>query len=275
MVVDGVPIRDRPPLDSPDVRLSARWEAFILGLTLLSIGNIAIVAFAQLREVGEIALTIEVALTAIFAGDFLRRLTVATNRRAYVLRGYGWLDLIGCLPGLRLVRSIRVARAFRQLGDYGGVRPVAKQVFANRAQGSLLLVILVAIYVIEFGSMAMLASETRSSDANITTSSDALWYIMVTISTVGYGDLYPTTSLGRVVGVVILVVGVGLFTTLTGFLANIFVNPTPRASNQPLPPTDSTGQPGTQTGLPSTTTIVAPETALPPSPIVTPMDRRS
>jgi hypothetical protein len=122
--------------------------------------------------------------------------------------------------------------------------------------------------------MAMLASEARSPGANITTSSDALWYIMATISTVGYGDLYPTTSLGRIVGVFILIVGVGLFTTLTGFLANIFVNPTPRASSQPLPPPDSTGQSSTQGGLPSTTTVVASETALPPSPIVTPVERR-
>jgi hypothetical protein len=97
----------------------------------------------------------------------------------------------------------------------------------------------VALYVIEFGSMAMLASEAQGSNANIKTSSDALWYIMATISTVGYGDLYPTTGMGRIVGVFILIVGVGLFTTLTGFLANVFVNPTPRAKPQPLQRVDS------------------------------------
>jgi hypothetical protein len=273
MVVDGVPIRDRPQIDPPDVRLSTRWEAFILGLTLLSIGNIAVFALAQLREVGEVALTVEIAITAIFVGDFLRRLSVATNRRAYVVHGYGWLDLIGCLPGLRIVRTIRVVRVLRRLRDYGGVRPVAKQVFANRAQGSLLLVTLIAIYVIEFGSMAMLAAEARSPDANIRTSSDALWYIMATISTVGYGDLYPTSALGRIVGVFILIVGVGLFTTLTGFLANIFVNPTPRASIQPLPPPDSNGQPVTPGGVPSTTTAATVEPVRPPTPIVTRMDQ--
>ncbi len=275
MVVDGVPIRDHPRLDSPDVRLSTRWEAFILGLTLLSIGNIAFIALAQLREVGEVALTVEIAITAIFVGDFLRRLSVATDRRAYVVRGYGWLDLIGCLPGMRIVRTFRVVRVLRRLRDYGGVRPVARQVFANRAQGSLLFVTLIAIYVIEFGSMAMLASEARSPDANITTSSDALWYIMATISTVGYGDLYPTTALGRIVGVFILIVGVGLFTTLTGFLANIFVNPTPRASSPPPPLTDVRAQPNIPAGFSTTTPVVAPETVQPPAPVVTPIERQS
>jgi voltage-gated potassium channel len=226
-----------------DVRLSARWEIFILGLTLLSLANIVIVAIAQLEEVGKVALTIDIALSVVYIGDFLRRLAVATNPRAYVVRGYGWLDLIGCIPGFRLVRIVRVSQALGELRDYGGLRPVARHVFANRAQGSLLLVLLISIYVVELGSIAMLSSEADSPDANITTSSDALWYIMVTISTVGYGDLYPTTGLGRIVGVLILIVGVGLFTTLTGFLANIFVVPATRARSEPASQPDSPGLP--------------------------------
>ncbi len=272
MAVDGVPITHLPPSSAAEVRLSTRWEVFMLGLTILSLSNLAIIAIAQLEEVGEIALTVEVAITAIFAGDFLRRLSNATNRRSYVLHGYGWIDLIGCIPGLRVVRIVRVGRALHRLRDYGGVRPVARQIFANRAQGSLLLVTLIAIYVIEFGSMAMLVSESRSADANIRTSSDALWYIMVTISTVGYGDLYPTTALGRIVGVFILIVGVGLFTTLTGFLANIFVIPTPRVSNQPLVPPDSSRQSGAAGTGSGTTTVVAANTSQQTSPIVAPTD---
>jgi Ion channel len=61
--------------------------------------------------------------------------------------------------------------------------------------------------------------------ANITTASDALWYTIVTISTVGYGDYYPVTDAGRVAGAVIIVVGVGIFGTFTGYLANLFLSP--------------------------------------------------
>jgi voltage-gated potassium channel len=244
MSFDGAP--SWAPSDMANVRLSARWEAFMLGLTLLSLANIAFVAFARLAEVGKVALTVDIAISVVFIGDFLRRLAVARNPRAYVSRGYGWLDLIGCVPGLRLVRIVRVSQALHQLGDYGGIRLVARQVFANRAQGSLLLVLLISIYVIELGSIAMLSSEANSPDANITTSSDALWYIMVTISTVGYGDLYPTTGWGRIVGIMILIVGVGLFTTLTGFLANIFLVPGQRSGQQTSFHPDSTGQPNPQ-----------------------------
>jgi voltage-gated potassium channel len=64
-----------------------------------------------------------------------------------------------------------------------------------------------------------------SVDANIVTAGYALWYLVVTMSTVGYGDRYPVTEIGRVFGATVLVVGVGVFGTLTGFLANAFLAP--------------------------------------------------
>jgi hypothetical protein len=80
--------------------------------------------------------------------------------------------------------------------------------------------------VLEFGSLQILYLEQNAPDANITTASDALWYTMVTISTVGYGDQYPVTDPGRVLGSLIIVVGVGIFGTFTGYLANLFLGPT-------------------------------------------------
>ena len=52
-----------------------------------------------------------------------------------------------------------------------------------------------------------------------------MWYLIVTMSTVGYGDQYPVTGIGRLIGSLIIVVGVGVFGTLTGFLANLFLSP--------------------------------------------------
>jgi voltage-gated potassium channel len=80
-------------------------------------------------------------------------------------------------------------------------------------------------FVLEFGSFAILKAEMANPDANIKTASDAIWYTLVTISTVGYGDRYPTTNLGRIIGAVIIIVGVGIFGTFTGYLANLFLSP--------------------------------------------------
>jgi voltage-gated potassium channel len=71
----------------------------------------------------------------------------------------------------------------------------------------------------------MLAIEPQSPEANITTAQDALWYMVATLSTVGYGDQYPVTTQGRLLGAFVILTGVGIFGTLTGYLANFFLSP--------------------------------------------------
>ena len=89
----------------------------------------------------------------------------------------------------------------------------------------MLTLLLIGILVLEFGSLVMLILERNAPGANITTASDALWYVIVTMSTVGYGDQYPVSNAGRELGTFIIVIGVGIFGTLTGYLANLFLAP--------------------------------------------------
>ncbi len=71
----------------------------------------------------------------------------------------------------------------------------------------------------------MLQFESRSPDSNIKTGGDALWWAMVTITTVGYGDFYPVTTLGRLTGVSVMFAGVGIIGALASILASILVPP--------------------------------------------------
>jgi voltage-gated potassium channel len=79
--------------------------------------------------------------------------------------------------------------------------------------------------VLEISSLLIISIEARLPEANIKTASDAIWWGYVTITTVGYGDLYPVTNSGRTVGIFLLTAGVGLFGVLTGYLANAFLAP--------------------------------------------------
>jgi len=79
--------------------------------------------------------------------------------------------------------------------------------------------------MLQFGALAILSAERYAPDANITSASDAIWWTYVTITTVGYGDHYPVTNGGRIVGILVMTAGVGLFGTLSGFLANAFLTP--------------------------------------------------
>lgn len=90
-------------------------------------------------------------------------------------------------------------------------------------QGTFTLVSLVSIILIIFSAIAILQLEKGVSDSNIQTAGDALWWAFVTITTVGYGDFYPVSYEGRIVAAVLMIAGVGLFGTFTGFVASWFL----------------------------------------------------
>jgi voltage-gated potassium channel len=106
-----------------------------------------------------------------------------------------------------------------------GARNLLHQIFRNRAGTAVYLVAFLIILVLEFGSLAVLAVEHGVPGSNIETAGDALWWTIVTIATVGYGDLYPVTGTGRLLGIFVITLGVALFGVVTGFLANRFVEP--------------------------------------------------
>jgi voltage-gated potassium channel Kch len=136
----------------------------------------------------------------------------------------GFLDLLSCVPSLRIFRIFRIVRAVRIVPRLGGPR-VFCELRQELASGALYLVILVGITVLEICWLLELRFEEYEPGANITTAGDALWWGYVTATTVGYGDQYPVTTGGRLTGLIMLTVGVALFATFSGFLANLFLSP--------------------------------------------------
>jgi voltage-gated potassium channel len=201
------------------------YEIFILALSVLSIVNLVLVLpFTPLDDQQRnVVLIIDAILTIVFLGDFAYRLLTAGSKRGYFFGDKGWLDLIGSLPLLRVFRIFRVLRVGRLMRD-DGFGSVLRWILRERAQSALYVVTFLVVVVLEVASLLVLPLEARSSHANITTAGDALWWGIVTVTTVGYGDEYPVTPGGRVVGVFVLVLGVGLFGTFTGFLANAFLS---------------------------------------------------
>jgi voltage-gated potassium channel len=202
------------------------YECFILGVSLLSIVNLVLTFALPLPESREIIRVCDFVLSIILLLDFCFRLAIAPSRRHYLLRQHGWLDFLGSLPvaGLRVIRFFRIVRVVRLL-QHAGLRRLRRAVLHDRAGSTLMGVVFVTLVLIEVVSTVELAIEVRAEDSNIHTPSDALWWTYVTIATVGFGDRYPVTDSGRVVGVITMTVGVVLFGALTAFLADNFIRP--------------------------------------------------
>jgi len=203
------------------------YELFILLVSILSIFNLVVFILPGIDPlIKEIIFIIDMVLTLIFIGDFLYRFFTAESKANYFLRNWGWADLLASLPApqFKILRLFRIYRLYRLMKVYGGARMI-KEFFANRGGSALMTLFFIMILILEFGGLAILWVESGVPEANITDASDAVWYVYVTITTVGYGDQYPVSDTGRIMGALIMTVGVGLFGTITAFLANAFIEP--------------------------------------------------
>lgn len=224
---------------------STGYEIFVGILSVLSIVNLVLIVAFQEESLQTVLWVMNALFSLIFLIDFIYRIFTAPSAAAYFFKHFGWADLLASLPfpQLKVLRIFRLIRVYRLLRDVGP-RAILRTLIKDRAGSALYVLLLMGIFVMQFGSLAVLALEQDAEGANITTASDALWYTLVTISTVGYGDQFPVTSLGRLCGVVIIVVGVGIFGTFTGYLATVFLTPKP-TDDAPAdtPPADTATQP--------------------------------
>jgi voltage-gated potassium channel len=167
----------------------------------------------------------------IFLIDFFLNLRGASRKSDYFIGQRGWLDLLGSIPSfgvlklgglLRLARLSRLARITRLLrGEQK--KALVKDVLDHRSQYAVFITLFSTILVLTVASVLVLQFESQSPDANITTGGDSLWYSIVTITTVGYGDFYPVTRLGRITAMFIMIAGVGIIGALASIMASLLV----------------------------------------------------
>ena len=181
------------------------------------------VAFELPEEIITVLHTVDDVICFVFLFDFFYRLHAAKSKLAYLK--WGWIDFVSSIPlfnVLRMGRLLRVIRLLRLLRGIRSIRAIARVVFVNRSKAALASVVILTFSIMMFASMGILTVE-RLPESNIKTAEDALWWAIVTITTIGYGDKYPVTGEGRVFAVFLMLAGVGLFGTFTGFVSSWFV----------------------------------------------------
>lgn len=210
---------------------SNAYELFILVLTVLSL-VIMVALLLPLSHATIIALTVyDNVICVIFLLDFFLNLRRSRPRRDYLIGQRGWLDLLGSIPSFgsfrftalfRLARLSRLARIARLLRGKKKA-DLVQDVIDHRGQYAAFITLIAAMIVLTLSSVLVLQFETRSHDANITTGGDALWWAVVTITTVGYGDTFPVTGAGRVTAFLVMLAGIGIIGALASILASILL----------------------------------------------------
>jgi voltage-gated potassium channel len=158
--------------------------------------------------------TANLVIWALFAGDYLIRLTVAPRRLQFV-RSH-WFDLmVLTLPVVRPLRALRLIFALK----------ILHQRTERWTRGRLAVyVAATTLLLVAVAALAVLDAERGQPDSTIHSYPDALWWAVVTITTVGYGDFSPATTEGRLVAVAMMIGGIGLLGFVTGSVTSWIVD---------------------------------------------------
>lgn len=197
----------------------ARWERrtqvplLVLAVAFAVAYAVPIVAPDAGEGVHRACTHAEWAVWAAFAVDYLVRLGLAADRRVFVRTH--WLDLAAVV--LPLVQPLRLLRLVATLMLVGRRARMAPQVrLTTYVAGAV-------VGLLMFGSLAVLSVERDAPQGNIKNLGDAVWWSFTTMTTVGYGDHSPTTGLGRLVAVGLMLSGIALLGVVTANIAAWFI----------------------------------------------------
>lgn len=209
---------------TPDGDRLGLLNLLVIILTFYVLGALLVDTFFILdKETSRLIYDIDIAICIFFLAEFSVRFYKAENKWKFMQ--WGWIDLVSSIPMMdslragrvfRLIRLLRILRAFRT------TNMLVHHVFKNKLKGTLTSALIFAVLIIIFSSIAILQVE-HHPNSNIITAEDALWWSYVTITTVGYGDLYPVTTEGRIIAAFLMTTGVGLFGTFTAYVSSLFV----------------------------------------------------
>ncbi len=218
----------------PDAdRLSLAVNA---GLTTLILVNVAAVTLESIVDLHEryasTFFALEVASVAIFTVEYLLRVWVgkeAGSRLRYVLSPLGLIDLAAILPfylgtltgaDLRFLRILRLFRLLKITRYFGTLSVLADVIKAEaRAFGAAMLVMVVLTLI---AASLMHLAEGEAQPEAFGSIPQAVWWSVVTLTTVGYGDVTPMTPIGRLLGIFVMVLGIGMVALPAGMLASRF-----------------------------------------------------
>jgi voltage-gated potassium channel len=163
----------------------------------------------------------DIAVWIILGAEFISRLVASRDRAAY-LRGH-WIDAIALIPAARALRLVRLFRLIRLVRAFAGVYRalMAVERFAGNRQ---LIGLFIAWFAVAFISSTALYLAEAGINENVSEPIDALWWDVTTLTTVGYGDIFPVTLEGRLAAMGLMVVGITLFAAITGTITSAFIS---------------------------------------------------
>lgn len=222
--------------------LSWYFDIFIITLIILNVIAIVLESVEQIRSNFQPIFDIfEFVSVVVFTIEYVLRVWTANLHPAYKKPFWGNLkfsftplaviDLLAFIPfylpfvgvDLRLIRVLRIFRIFRlfKIARYVEALSFINKVLRKKKE-ELVISLIFTVFLLLVSSTLMYYVENEAQPENFSNIPETMWWGIATLTTVGYGDIYPITPIGQFLGGIIAIVGIGLFALPTGILASGF-----------------------------------------------------
>jgi voltage-gated potassium channel len=214
-------------------RNDTKWgRVFDLAIQLLIVVSLISFSIETLPDLSATAREwlhfIEIGTVAVFTTEYLLRLWVSDRKRGYAFSFFGIIDLLAILPfymsmgvDLRSIRALRFLRLFRafKVVRYSKAIQRFHRAFLI-AKEEIVLFLCVAVLVLYLAAVGIYYFENEAQPETFASVFHSLWWAVATLTTVGYGDVYPVTVGGRIFTFFVLLVGLGIVSVPAGLVAS-------------------------------------------------------
>ncbi|SHJ10514.1 voltage-gated potassium channel [Tangfeifania diversioriginum] len=229
-----------------DTRTGKVFDIALLIIILMSVVLVMLESVPGIRKShGEMLTILEWGITLIFTFEYFVRIAVVRKPRKYIFSFYGIIDLLSILPtylsliligsqSLIVIRMLRMLRVFRilKLTRYTQAgRTLARALWASREKISV-FIFFVIILVVIIGTMMYLV---EGKDGGFTSIPTSIYWAIVTLTTVGYGDISPVTAFGQFLASFVMILGYAIIAVPTGIVTAEMINPTGEKNMQVCP----------------------------------------
>jgi voltage-gated potassium channel len=206
------------------------FDEILLAVILLSVGMVMLESIGEMREkYGNILNIFEWTLTLLFLAEYIVRIICSPNPRQYIFSFFGIIDLLAILPSfiallipsvqpLIVIRALRVLRIYRILKLYRYIQETNYLLIALRSsfRKIFIFMVFILILVILLGSVMYVVEGGENGFFSIPLS---IYWAVITLTTVGYGDIVPVTDLGKFIATFIMLLGYSIIAIPTGIVS--------------------------------------------------------
>lgn len=216
-------------IEEHDTRLGRTFDFFIQSLIIISLVSFSIETLPELgKDTKRILWITELITVIIFSIEYALRIIVADKKIKFVFSFYGLIDIMAILPfyistgidlrSIRIFRLFRLVRAFK-LFRYSRAITHFKNAFLS-VKEELILFLVATVFLLFLSAVGIYYFENASQPDQFKSVFHSLWWAVATLTTVGYGDVYPVTIGGKIFTFIILMIGLGVVAVPSGLLAS-------------------------------------------------------